>query len=99
MRCDSAANQPAEETARSISGVGCKPLRLQIKATLGAVEHRLGGLNLVIGTRWRRFNVDNDCVLGIEEIIEPIAELHAFCWPWPSMPSKTCAVGSAIMRV
>src|SRR5215468_7906738 len=72
-----AANQPAEETARSISGVGSKPLRLQTKATFGSIEHCLCGLDLVIGARGRWFDVDNDCVLDVDEIVEPIPELHA----------------------
>src|SRR5215468_8231726 len=72
-----AANQPAEETARSISGVGSKPLRLQTKATFGSIEHCLCGLDLVIGARGRWLNVDNDCMLDVNKIVEPIPELHA----------------------
>jgi hypothetical protein len=32
------ANQPTEETAHSVSGVGSKPLRLQPQATFGSIE-------------------------------------------------------------
>src|SRR5262245_25268080 len=66
---DPTANQPAEETARSISGVGSKPLRLKIETTLGSVEHRLCRFDFVIGARRRWFNVDNDSVLDVDEII------------------------------
>jgi hypothetical protein len=58
MRSNAAANQPAEETARSVSGVSGKPLRLQTKATFGSIEHRLCGLALVVGARG--LNVDDD---------------------------------------
>src|SRR6201997_5361409 len=77
MRSDAAANQPAEETASSVSGVGGKPLRLQTKATFGSIEHRLCGLDLVVGARGRWLNVDNDRVLDVDQIVEPIPELHA----------------------
>jgi hypothetical protein len=76
VRRDPAANQPAEETAGPISGVGGKPLWLQIEAPLSAIEHRLGRLNLVVHARRRWLNVDNDRVLDVDEIIEPVAELH-----------------------
>jgi len=76
MWSNPAANQPAEETARSISGVGSKALRLQTKATFGSIEHSLCGFDLVIGARGCWFNVDNDCVLEIDEIVEPVSELQ-----------------------
>src|SRR6266487_45537 len=77
MRCDPQADQPADETSSPISGVGRKPLRLQVKSPLGAIDHRFCGLNFVIGPRWRWLNVDNYRVLDVDEIIEPIAKLHA----------------------
>jgi hypothetical protein len=54
MRRDSVADQPTEEAASPITGVGCQLLRLYAEATFGAIEHRLCGLNLVIGARWCR---------------------------------------------
>jgi hypothetical protein len=39
MRRNPTADQPAEETASPISGVGREPLRLQVEATLVASEH------------------------------------------------------------
>src|SRR5262245_44525720 len=77
MRRNPTADQPAEEAASSISGVGRQPLRLQVKATLGASEHRLCGLDLVVGTRRRRLDINNDRILDVDEIIEPVAELHS----------------------
>src|SRR5260370_14580705 len=84
VRRDPTADQPAEETASPISGVGREPLRFQAEAPLGASEHRLCGLNLVIGARRCRLDINNDRVLDIDEIIEPIPELHpfvGFCGP------------------
>jgi hypothetical protein len=37
---------------------------------------------LVIGARGRRFDIDNDGMLDIDQI-ETVTEQHA-CWPWPS---------------
>ena len=38
------------KTAIPVSGIGGQPLRLQIKTSLGTIEHLLGGLDLVIRT-------------------------------------------------
>jgi hypothetical protein len=76
VRHDPAADQPAEETASSVRGVGRKPFRLQIEAPLGAIEHGLCRFNLVIGTRWRGLDIDNDGILDIDQVVDPIAELH-----------------------
>src|SRR4029450_7701498 len=77
MRRNPTADQPAEETASPVSGVGRQPLRLQVEATLGASEHRLCGLDLVVGACRRRLDINNDRILDVDEIIEPIAELHS----------------------
>jgi hypothetical protein len=54
-----------------------KPLRLQAQALLGAIEHRLCRLDLIVGMRRRWLNVDNDRVRNVDEIIELIAELYS----------------------
>ncbi len=76
VRGDPASNQPAEEAAGPIGGVGQKPLRLQGETLLRSLDHRLGGFNLIIGARRRRFDIDDHCVLDIDQVIEPVAELH-----------------------
>ena|ERR1700683_610959 len=43
---------------------------------LGSVEHYFCRFDLVIGAGRRWFNVDNHCVSGVDQIIEPIAELN-----------------------
>src|ERR1700722_10448170 len=67
MRCDPATDQPAQKTARPVSRICGEPLWLQAEASLGAVEHRLGRFDLIIGARWRWLNVDNDRVLDVDE--------------------------------
>ena len=70
-------DQPTKEPARAVGGVRCKPLRLEIEALLGPVDHGLGCLDLVVGPGRRRLYVDDDRVLNIDQIVEPVAELHA----------------------
>ena len=63
VRCDLLLlNEPAQELARAVGRVGRQPLRLQIEAGFGAVEHRLGGGDLVVGSGRRRLHVDDDGV-------------------------------------
>jgi hypothetical protein len=65
MRRDPVADQPTEETANSISGVGREPLRLDPETPFGAIEHDLCRLNLVVGPRRRRLNVNDHRVLTL----------------------------------
>ena len=44
---------------------------------LGAIEHGLGRRDLIIGARRRWLYVDYDRVRDVDEIIEPVAELHS----------------------
>ena len=73
---DPVADQPTEETASSISGVGREPFRLDPETPFGAIEHDLCRVNLVVGPRRRRLNVNDHRVLNVDEIIKPIPELH-----------------------
>jgi DNA-binding transcriptional LysR family regulator len=67
MRRNPVADQPAQEAASPVSGIGGQPLRLQIKTSLGTIEHLLRGLDLVVGTGRRRLPTVH--VVGV---------LHAF---------------------
>jgi hypothetical protein len=84
MRRNPTGDQPTEETPNTVGAVGGKPLRLQIEAPLGAIKHCLCRFDLIVDSGWRRLNVYNGGVLDIDEIVEPVAELHAlvgFCRP------------------
>ena len=70
MRRNPVANQPAEETASSISGVSSKPLRLQTKATFGSIKHRLcAPLNIFHSTDPRR--IPSRAVGGLLKFAKP----------------------------
>jgi hypothetical protein len=45
---------------------------------LGPIDHRPSGSNLIISSCRRGFDIDDNRILGIDQIIEPVAELHAF---------------------
>ena len=77
VRCDAFANDPGQELSRAVGRIGGEVLRLEPQALLGPIYHGLSSNDLIISARWRRFDIDNDGVLGIDQIIEPIAELHA----------------------
>jgi hypothetical protein len=70
-------HEPAEEAADPVGCIGCQPLRLQAQVAFGAVDHGLGRLDLVIGACRRRFHVDDDGFVDVDQIVEPVAELHA----------------------
>jgi hypothetical protein len=71
-------HEPAEEAADPVGCIGCQPLRLQAQVAFGAVDHGLGRLDLVIGSGGRCLHVNDHSILDVDEIVEPIAELHAF---------------------
>src|SRR5260370_39456698 len=62
---------------RSRGRVSGKPLRLQIEPPFGALDHGLGRSHLVEGPRRSGFNIENDRVLDVNKVVEPIPELHA----------------------
>ncbi len=69
-------DQPAQELASAIRRVGREPLRLQIEAPLGAIQHRFSGNNFIVSASRCRFDIDNHCILNINEVVQTIAELH-----------------------
>jgi len=75
--CDPCINDEGQELTRAVSCVSCQPLRLQIEAGLGAVEHRLGGRDLVVGAGRCRLHIDDYGLVDVDQIVEPVAELHA----------------------
>src|SRR6476661_2231442 len=75
MRGDVLVQEPGEQLARPISGIGRESSRLKAEGRFGSIDHRPGCRNLVIGARWRRLDIDDDSVLDIDHVVEPIAKL------------------------
>ena len=73
---DIGINHDAEKLARPIRSIRHQPIGLEAEHALGARDHRLGALYLVISTRRRRFDINNDGVLDIDQVVQSIAELH-----------------------
>ncbi|HUC09452.1 MAG TPA: hypothetical protein VL985_03390 [Stellaceae bacterium] len=74
MRLDPAPHQPADHQAGSIGGVGRQPLRLEAKALLGSLEHRLGRGDFRAPARRCRLDVDDNRLLQIDQIIGAIGK-------------------------
>ena len=70
MRGDVLVQEPG-----TISGIGRESSRLKAEGRFGSIDHRPGCRNLVIGARWRRLDIDDDGVLDIDHVVEPIAKL------------------------
>ena len=69
-------HEPTEELACPIGCVGGQPLRLEIEALLCSIQHRLGRGNFIIGASRRRLDIDDHGILNVDEVVQPIAELH-----------------------
>src|SRR5215469_367091 len=84
LRRDAGANQPAEELAGAVGCISGETLRLEPHSLLGPLDHGPGGGNLVVGSRRRGLDIHDDGVLDVDQIIEPITELHALiCFRGP----------------
>src|SRR5436190_24314686 len=47
------------------------------EALPSSLEHHLSRCDLVVGPGWSRFHIDNHRILNIDQVIEPVAKLHA----------------------
>src|ERR1700730_13874912 len=70
-------DQPAEELARPIGCVRGEPPRPQIEALFCSIQHRLGRGNFIVGASRRRLDIDDHGILDVDEVVQPISELHA----------------------
>src|SRR6185312_6186260 len=71
-------DDPIERFGRTISRVGGKVVRLEIEALFGPLDHRLCGADLSLTHGSRRFDINDDAELDINEIIIGISKE---CWP------------------
>ena len=70
-------DQPAEKAANPIGRIGHEALRLEIEALLRAINHDLGRFDLIVRASGCSLDVDNHCVLDVDQVVEAVAELHA----------------------
>ena len=52
MRCDTSSDQPAEELAGAIGGVGGEPFGLKSQSFISPLDHRFRRSDLVIRSGW-----------------------------------------------
>ena len=74
MRLDPTPHQPPDHQPRSVSGVGRQPLRLEAKARLGPLQHRLGRSDLSAPARRRCLDVEDDSSLQVDQVIDAIGK-------------------------
>jgi hypothetical protein len=81
-------DQPRQHLGGAISGVGNELTRPKVKIIMGALDHPLSCRDLRLADSCACFNVDNDSVLHVDEIVGSVAELRlptvrrrvARCW-------------------
>src|SRR5262245_20404909 len=77
MRCDAASNNPMEEFASPVRCVSGEAFGLEPQSLVRPLDHRLCRSDLVISTGRRGLHVNDNRVLDIDQVIEPVAELDA----------------------
>src|ERR1700720_3569702 len=70
-------DQPAEELARPIGYARGEPPRPQIEALFYSIQHRLCRGNFIVGASRRCLDIYDYCILDVDEVVQPISELHA----------------------
>ena len=79
MRCNLAIDQPTEHRSRAVGGVRNQPLGMKIELVLHPVQHCACRANLGLPDRPAGFDIDDDTVIGIDEVIVGIGkECRAF---------------------
>lgn len=87
------SDQPVEEPAGTVSSIGGKPAWLETEPLLSPLDHYLGRGDLVVSPGRSRFHIDDHRVLNIDQVIEPVTELHALVrlrCPGRTPPSVAC---------
>src|SRR6266567_4434234 len=77
MRRDALSNQPTEELTGAICRISSETVRFKSQSFLGSGDHCLRRRDFVIGASGSSLHIDDHGVLNVDQIIEPIAELHA----------------------
>jgi hypothetical protein len=60
----------------TVRGIGRKSVGLQSQYLFGSLDHHPGRGHLVVGAG-RRLHVDDDRILDVDQVVEPVAELNA----------------------
>src|SRR5437763_571048 len=60
-----------------IGGISSDPFGLKSQSFISPLDHSFRRRNLVVGSGGGGFHIDDHCVLDVDQVIEPIAELHA----------------------
>ena len=86
MQRDALADDEGEKLACAVGRVGSKALRFEPQLLLSPLEHRLACRDLIVGACTSGFDVNNNGVFDVDQVIETSRTARAY-WPWPSTPS------------
>jgi len=78
MRFGPTPDQPAEQLASAVGHITSDVLWIEIKGLGGALDHGRGRLDLLGDVRRCGFDIDNDRILHVDEIVEAMAEHDLF---------------------
>jgi hypothetical protein len=67
-------HQPGKVLSRTVGGVSRQPLRAQAEALLRPVDHPLLRPHLGLADRGRRFHIDDDGVLQVDQVVRAVGE-------------------------
>jgi hypothetical protein len=67
-------NEPAKHLCRSIGGIACQTFRITIEALIGAFNHGLGCSDLGLADGGRGFDIANDRMVEIDQVVRRISE-------------------------
>src|SRR5215831_18568216 len=77
VRRNAGTDHPIEELASAVRCVSGEPFGLEPQPLVRPFDHRLCRSDLVISTGRRGLHVDDNRVLDVDQVIEPVAELDA----------------------
>src|SRR5215813_4928951 len=77
VRREAARDNPMEEFASPVRCVSGEAFGLEPQSLVRPLDHRLRRSDLVISTGRRGLHVDDNRVLDVDQVIEPVAELDA----------------------
>jgi len=91
MRLDTAiVHEPVQHLGRAIGAVADQALGIQVEVLQRALDHALCRQHLGLADRRRRLDIDNDRMVGIDEIVGRIGEEG---WPAVSGCPSCCRIG------
>jgi hypothetical protein len=88
-------DQPVQHRSCPIGGIGCEPLWLETEAFLCSLDHGLRRTDLGLTNSTRRFDINDDAELDVDEIVVGVGEE---CRSLMSPGPLGCGISSRVAR-